>query len=74
MSQSHAAPLPNLRREWVIEGIRSPAAQTEIERVLALMPQLRYARITQLRHQRQNTLDLRLGRRRADPLDHPFAA
>ena len=45
MSQSHAAPLPNLRREWVIEGIRSPAAQTEIERVLALMPQLRYARL-----------------------------
>ena len=45
MPQSHAAPLPNLRREWVIEGIRSPAAQQEIERVLALMPQLCYARL-----------------------------
>lgn len=45
MSDTAAASLPDLRREWVIEGIRSPSAQTEIERALSAVPTLRYARL-----------------------------
>jgi Cu2+-exporting ATPase len=45
MSDSTTASLPDLRREWVIEGIRSPAAQKEIERALSAVPKLRYARL-----------------------------
>ena len=45
MSDSHTASLPDLRREWVIEGIRSPQAQKDIEHALAALPELRYARL-----------------------------
>jgi Cu2+-exporting ATPase len=45
MSDSHTASMPDLRREWVIEGIRSPQAQKDIEHALAALPELRYARL-----------------------------
>ena len=45
MSDTAAASLTDLRREWVIEGIRSPSAQKEIERALSALPTLRYARL-----------------------------
>ena len=45
MTDGPAVPLTDLRREWVIEGIRSAQAQKDIERALAAMPELRYARL-----------------------------
>ena len=38
-------PLGDVRREWVIEGIRSAQAQKDIEHALAALPELRYARL-----------------------------